>query len=160
MTTRAIYPGTFDPLTLGHLDIITRASRLFDHVILAIASNSTKKPMFTLEERVALAQQATCHLSNVGVTGFSELMADFAGKQQANVLIRGVRSVSDFDYERQLALMNNHLLPGLESIFLIPAEAYAFISSSLVKEVARHHGDISGFVTPEICQALLNKLND
>ena len=159
MTTRAIYPGTFDPLTLGHLDIITRASRLFDRVILAIAHNSTKQPMFTLEERVTLARQATCHLPNVEVTGFSELMADFARKQQANVLIRGVRSVSDFDYERQLALMNSHLLPGLESIFLIPAEAYAFISSSLVKEVARHQGDISGFVTPEICQALLNKLN-
>lgn len=158
MLTRAIYPGTFDPLTLGHLDIVTRASRLFNHVILAIAKNNSKQPLFTLDQRVALAQQATAHLPNVDVLGFSELMAIFARQQQANVLIRGVRSVSDFDYERQLAQMNSHLLPGLESVFLIPTEAYAFVSSSLVKEVARHGGDISGFVTPEILCALNEKL--
>ncbi len=158
MTTRAIYPGTFDPLTLGHLDIVTRAARLFDQVILAIARNNTKQPMFSLDERIALAQQATVQLPNVVVLGFGDLMANFARQQQANVLIRGVRSVSDFDYERQLAQMNNHLLPGLESVFMIPAEAYAFVSSSLVKEVARHGGDISGFVTGPVCQALLAKL--
>ncbi len=158
MTTRAIYPGTFDPLTLGHLDIVTRAARLFDQVILAIARNNTKQPMFSLDERIALAQQATSHLPNVTVLGFGDLMANFARQQQANVLIRGVRSVSDFDYERQLAQMNNHLLPGLESVFMIPAEAYAFVSSSLVKEVARHGGDVSGFVTGPVCQALLAKL--
>ncbi len=158
MTTRAIYPGTFDPLTLGHLDIVTRSSRLFNHVILAIARNNTKQPLFTLEERIALAEEATAHLPNVEVLGFSELMANFAKKQQANVLIRGVRSVSDFDYERQLAQMNNHLLPGLESVFMIPAEAYAFVSSSLVKEVARHGGDISGFVTSAVHQSLMAKL--
>ncbi|KGD79671.1 phosphopantetheine adenylyltransferase [Tatumella morbirosei] len=158
MTTRAIYPGTFDPLTLGHLDIVTRAARLFDQVILAIARNNTKQPMFSLDERIDLAQQATSHLSNVTVLGFGDLMANFARQQQANVLIRGVRSVSDFDYERQLAQMNNHLLPGLESVFMIPAEAYAFVSSSLVKEVARHGGDVSGFVTGQVCQALLVKL--
>lgn len=157
-TTRAIYPGTFDPLTLGHLDIVTRASRLFNHVILAVAQNSSKQPMFTLEQRVHLAQQATAQLPNVEVVGFSDLMAGFAEQQQANVLIRGVRSVSDFDYERQLAQMNSHLLPGLESVFMIPAEAYAFVSSSLVKEVARHGGDVSGFVTPEILSALKAKL--
>ncbi len=156
--TRAIYPGTFDPLTLGHLDIVTRASRLFNHVILAVAQNSSKQPMFTLEQRVYLAQQATAQLPNVEVVGFSDLMAGFAEQQQANVLIRGVRSVSDFDYERQLAQMNSHLLPGLESVFMIPAEAYAFVSSSLVKEVARHGGDVSGFVTPEILSALKGKL--
>jgi len=158
MTTRAIYPGTFDPLTLGHLDIVTRAARLFDQVILAIARNNTKQPMFSLDERIDLAQQATSHLPNVTVLGFGDLMANFARQQQANVLIRGVRSVSDFDYERQLAQMNNHLLPGLESVFMIPAETYAFVSSSLVKEVARHGGDVSGFVTGPVCQALLAKL--
>ncbi|GAA0491325.1 MULTISPECIES: pantetheine-phosphate adenylyltransferase [Tatumella] len=158
MTTRAIYPGTFDPLTLGHLDIVTRAGRLFDHVILAIARNNTKQPMFSLQERIALARQATAHLENVDVMGFGDLMVNFARQQQANVLIRGVRSVSDFDYERQLAQMNNQLLPGLESIFMIPAEAYTFVSSSLVKEVARHGGDISGFVTGPVHQALLEKL--
>ncbi|WP_294911974.1 pantetheine-phosphate adenylyltransferase [Tatumella sp. UBA2305] len=158
MTTRAIYPGTFDPLTLGHLDIVTRSARLFDQVILAIARNNTKQPMFSLDERIDLAQQATSHLPNVTVLGFGDLMANFARQQQANVLIRGVRSVSDFDYERQLAQMNNHLLPGLESVFMIPAETYAFVSSSLVKEVARHGGDVSGFVTGPVCQALLAKL--
>ena len=157
MTTRAIYPGTFDPLTLGHLDIVTRAGRLFDHVILAIARNNTKQPMFSLQERIALARQATAHLENVDVMGFGDLMVNFARQQQANVLIRGVRSVSDFDYERQLAQMNNQLLPGLESIFMIPAEAYTFVSSSLVKDVARHGGAISAFVTGPLPQALLEK---
>lgn len=158
MSIIAIYPGTFDPLTLGHLDIIARSARLFEQVILAVALNPSKKPLFSLEERVALAQQAVSHLSNVRVAGFSDLMADFAKRQQATVLIRGVRSVSDFDYERQLAQANQHLHPELETIFMTPSEKFAFLSSTIVKEVARHQGNIEGFVTPETRQALMAKL--
>ncbi|ARJ41982.1 pantetheine-phosphate adenylyltransferase [Pantoea alhagi] len=158
MSTRAIYPGTFDPFTLGHLDILSRAALMFDHIILAIAASPGKKPLFSLEERVALAQQATAHLPNVEVTGFSDLMANFARDRQANVLVRGLRAVSDFEYEMQLAHMNRHLLPTLESVFLMPAEEYSFISSSLVKEVARHGGEVKAFLPESVWQALLTKL--
>lgn len=116
MQKRAIYPGTFDPITNGHIDIVTRATQMFDHVILAIAASPSKKPMFTLEERVALAQQATAHLGNVEVVGFSDLMANFARNQHATVLIRGLRAVADFEYEMQLAHMNRHLMPELELV--------------------------------------------
>ncbi|QHM73056.1 pantetheine-phosphate adenylyltransferase [Mixta intestinalis] len=158
MSTKAIYPGTFDPLTNGHLDILSRAATMFDHVILAIAASPSKKPMFSLEERVTLAQQATAHLANVEVTGFSDLMANFARERQANVLVRGLRAVSDFEYELQLAHMNRHLLPSLESVFLMPAEAYSFVSSTLVKEVARHGGEVKAFLPEPVYQALLAKL--
>lgn len=158
MTTKAIYPGTFDPMTNGHLDLVTRASEMFNHVILAIADSSSKKPMFTLAERVALAKQVTTPLKNVEVLGFSELMADFAKKQDANILVRGLRSVSDFEYEWQLANMNRHLMPKLESVFLMPSEKWSFISSSLVKEVARHGGDITPFLPPPVTKALMAKL--
>lgn len=158
MSTRAIYPGTFDPFTLGHLDILSRAALMFDHIILAIAASPSKKPLFTLEERVALAQEATAHLPNVEVTGFSDLMANFARDRQANVLVRGLRAVSDFEYEMQLAHMNRHLLSSLESVFLMPAEEYSFISSSLVKEVARHGGEVKAFLPAAVYQALLAKL--
>lgn len=158
MSTKAIYPGTFDPLTNGHLDIVTRAARMFDHIVLAIAASPGKKPLFSLEERVALAEEVVMHLPNVEVLGFSELMANFARDQQANVLVRGLRAVSDFEYETQLANMNRHLLPELESVFLMPSGNYSFISSSLVKEVARHNGDVSAFLPPPILTALLAKL--
>lgn len=158
MTTKAIYPGTFDPMTNGHLDLVTRASRMFDHVILAIASNTSKNPIFTLQERVELATEVTVHLENVQVIGFSELMSNFAIQQNANILVRGLRSVSDFEYEWQLANMNCHLMPGLESIFLISSEKWSFISSSLVKEVARHGGDITPFLPAPVTAALLKKL--
>ena len=158
MTTKAIYPGTFDPVTLGHLDIVTRAAQMFDQVILAIAASPSKKPMFSLDERVALADQVVAHLPNVEVVGFSDLMANFARDQQANVLVRGLRAVSDFEYEMQLAQMNRHLLPTLESVFLMPSEGFSFISSSLVKEVARHSGDVSAFLPAPVHQALLAKL--
>lgn len=158
MTTRAIYPGTFDPITNGHIDILTRASRMFDDVILAIAASPHKKTMFTLEERVALAQQATTHLEKVQVTGFSDLMANFARAQNANILVRGLRTSGDFEYEMQLAHMNRHLMPELESVFLMPAKEWSFISSSLVKEVARHQGDVSHFLPAHVHQALLEKL--
>ncbi|MDN0123473.1 pantetheine-phosphate adenylyltransferase [Yersinia aleksiciae] len=158
MTTKAIYPGTFDPMTNGHLDLVTRASAMFSHVILAIADSSSKKPMFTLDERVALAKQVTASLKNVEVLGFSELMAEFAKKNNANILVRGLRSVSDFEYEWQLANMNRHLMPKLESVFLMPSEKWSFISSSLVKEVARHGGDITPFLPTPVTKALLAKL--
>lgn len=158
MEKRAIYPGTFDPMTNGHLDLITRAASMFDHVILAIAASPSKKPMFTLEERVTLATQVTAHLPNVEVLGFSELMAHFAQHQNAHILVRGLRAVSDFEYEMQLANMNRHLMPTLESVFLMPSKEWSFISSSLVKEVARHGGDIAPFVPEQIAQALGEKL--
>lgn len=158
MEKRAIYPGTFDPMTNGHLDLVTRAASMFDHVILAIAASPSKKPMFTLEERVDLATQVTAHLPNVEVLGFSELMAHFAQHQNAHILVRGLRAVSDFEYEMQLANMNRHLMPTLESVFLMPSKEWSFISSSLVKEVARHGGDIAPFVPEQIAQALGDKL--
>lgn len=158
MSTKAIYPGTFDPLTNGHLDLLARASLMFDQVVLAIAANPSKKPLFSLEERVALAKQATAHLPKVEVIGFSNLMAHFANEQQATILIRGLRAVTDFEYEKQLAAMNRHLMPTLESVFLMPSEQWSFLSSSLVKEVARHGGDITPFVTAPIANALAQKL--
>lgn len=136
MKTRAIYPGTFDPITCGHIDILERASKMFDHILLAIANSSRKNPMFTLDERVALAKDVCSHIPNVEVLGFSELMANFAKKQNANVLIRGVRSVADFEYEWQLANMNRHFAQDLESVFLLPSQNLSFVSSSLIKDVA------------------------
>jgi pantetheine-phosphate adenylyltransferase len=159
MSTKAIYPGTFDPMTNGHLDIVTRAALMFDHVILAIAASPSKKPMFSLDERVTLATQVTSHLDNVEVIGFSDLMANFAKAQGANVLVRGLRAVSDFEYEMQLANMNRHLLPTLESVFMMPSKEWSFISSSLVKEVARHGGDITPFLPQIITQALMEKIS-
>ena len=158
MSTKAIYPGTFDPITNGHIDIVTRAASMFDKVVLAIAASPSKKPMFSLDERIALAEQATAHLVNVEVIGFSDLMANFARAQQANILIRGLRAVADFEYEMQLAHMNRYLMPTLESVFLMPCKEWSFISSSLVKEVARHQGDVSHFLPANVHQALLNKL--
>ncbi|BDH44000.1 phosphopantetheine adenylyltransferase [Salmonella enterica subsp. enterica serovar Choleraesuis] len=159
MHTKAIYPGTFDPITNGHIDIITRACGMFNQVILAIAASPSKKPLFSLEERVNLARQATDHLDNLTVVGFSDLMANFARSHGANVLVRGLRTAGDFEYEMQLAHMNRHLMPGLESVFLMPTKEWSFISSSLVKEVARHKGDVSHFLPDNVHTALLGKLN-
>ena len=158
MSTNAIYPGTFDPITNGHIDITTRAASMFDKVTLAIAASPGKKPMFSLDERVALASAALAHLPNVEVMGFSDLMANFARTQQANILIRGLRAVADFEYEMQLAHMNRHLMPELESVFLMPSKEWSFISSSLVKEVARHAGDVTHFLPAHVHQALMDKL--
>lgn len=154
----AIFPGTFDPITCGHVELITRAAYLFQHLIVAIAFNPNKKTLFSLEERVAMAEQSLAHLDNVQVLGFSELMANFANKQQATVLVRGVRNINDFEYERQLADINRHLKPDLETIFLMSSPETGFISSSIVKDVALHHGDITGMVPKHVATLLLNKL--
>ena len=157
MHIRAIYPGTFDPLTNGHADIVLRAARLFETVIVAVAANPSKQPLFSLDERVALARQAFDDCQNVSVIGFSGLLADFAKSQQAQVLIRGVRAVADYEYEFQLASMNRSLNPELDSIFMTPSEKNTFISSTLVKEVCRHGGDVASFVPEHVKQALLAK---
>ena len=159
MNVKAIYPGTFDPLTNGHSDLVERAAKMFDHVTFAIAYNPNKQPFFTLDERVALANEVLGHIPNVDVIGFSGLLADLAKEQHANLLVRGLRAVSDFEFELQLANMNRSLNPDLESIFLTPSVENSFISSSLVKEVALHQGDISQFVHPTVEQALKEKIN-
>lgn len=159
MSIRAIYPGTFDPVTNGHSDLIIRASRLFGEVIIGVASNPSKQPRFSLEKRVEMIKQITADLDNVTVVGFSGLLVDFAKHHQAKVLIRGLRAVSDFEYEFQLANMNRRLSPDLESVFLTPAEGNSFISSTLVKEVVLHNGDVSQFVHPLVKAALEQKTN-
>ncbi|SKA51981.1 pantetheine-phosphate adenylyltransferase [Enterovibrio nigricans] len=157
--TRVIYPGTFDPITNGHVDLVERAASMFDEVVVGIAASPSKKPLFELKERVALAKEVTAHLDNVSVVGFSGLLVDFAKKYDANILVRGLRAVSDFEYEFQLANMNRRLMPELESVFLTPSEENSFISSTLVKEVALHGGDTSGFVHPTVLAALKERLN-
>ncbi|AWB66921.1 pantetheine-phosphate adenylyltransferase [Saccharobesus litoralis] len=159
MPITAIYPGTFDPITNGHTDLITRAAKLFDKVIIGVAFNPNKKPLFSLEERVALAQQVTQDMACVEVVGFTGLLVDFAKQQNASVLLRGLRTTVDFEYELQLASANKRLNHELESVFLPPSESCSFISSTLVKEIALHHGDISGFVPKPVEVQLLNKLN-
>ncbi|HIF9449534.1 TPA: pantetheine-phosphate adenylyltransferase [Photobacterium damselae] len=158
MTTRVIYPGTFDPITNGHLDLIERAAAMFDTVIVGVAYNPTKKPLFDLDERVSLAQSVTQHLPNVEIVGFSGLLVNFAKEHNANVLVRGLRAVSDFEYEFQLANMNRRLMSELETVFLTPAEENSFISSTIVKEVALHKGDVSQFVPQEVSIQLYKKL--
>ena len=152
--TRVVYPGTFDPITNGHLDLVERASRLFDEVVVAIAASEKKKPLFDLEQRIALAQDVVAHLPNVEVKGFSKLLVHFCQDEKANVLLRGLRAVSDFEYEFQLASMNRNLCDDVETMFLTPDEKYGFISSTLVREVARLNGDVTQFVGQEIAQAL------
>ncbi|RVU85852.1 pantetheine-phosphate adenylyltransferase [Leucothrix sargassi] len=159
--TTAIYAGTFDPITNGHTDLLRRACDLFDHVILAIATNSKKKPLFTLEQRIKLAEEVYGDKAdNLSIKGFSTLLTDFAHEEGATVLIRGLRAVSDFEYEFQLASMNRNLRPEIESVYLMPEEKYAFISSSLVKEVASLGGDVSRFVHPAVLDALHNGMED
>ncbi|RCU51074.1 MULTISPECIES: pantetheine-phosphate adenylyltransferase [Corallincola] len=161
MTTRVIYPGTFDPITNGHTDLIERAAKLFDEIIVGIAESPSKSPWFSLGERIKMAEQATQHLQNkVRVVGFSGLLVNFAKDHDATVMIRGLRAVSDFEYEFQLANMNRRLMPGLESVFLTPSESNSFISSTLVREVALHGGDVEQFVHPEVGQALMRLVSE
>ncbi len=158
MKVFAMYPGTFDPITLGHEDLVRRATTLFDRVVVAIADNpASKAPMFTTNERVAMAASALAGMENVEVTGYQGLTVDYARDNGLRVIIRGLRAVSDFEYEFQLANMNRHLTEEVETAFLTPTEKYTFISSTLVREVAELGGDVSEFVSPKIKRALLER---
>ncbi|HEY4555333.1 MAG TPA: pantetheine-phosphate adenylyltransferase [Lysobacter sp.] len=150
----AVYPGTFDPITNGHVDLVDRAARLFDRLIIGVAESPGKGPALPLELRVRLAQDALAHHPHVEVRGFNGLLAHFVAEVGAGVLMRGLRAVSDFEYEFQLASMNRHLIPDVETLFLTPAEQYGFISSTLVREIARLGGDVTGFVPPGVATAL------
>jgi len=158
MKRTAIYPGSFDPLTNGHLDVIQRAAKLFDHVIVAVAENESKQPLFTLAERVALVKQAVTKLPNVETDSFSTLLVEYVAAQKAQAIVRGLRAVSDFEFEFQLALMNRKLDESIETIFMMPKDTYTFLSSRIVKEIARLGGDVRSFVPPNVQIALKKKL--
>ncbi len=153
-TRIAVYPGTFDPITNGHVDLVDRAAPLFERMIVGVAESPGKSPALPMALRVKLAREALAHFPNVEVLGFDCLLAHFVSDLGAGVLLRGLRAVSDFEYEFQLASMNRHLIPDVETLFLTPAEEYGFISSSLVREISRLGGDVSGFVPPAVAQAL------
>ena len=155
-----MYPGTFDPVTRGHEDLVRRAIKLFDEVVVAIATNPDKKPLFSLDERVALASDVLKDLPGVSVTGYAGLTVDFARERGLSVIIRGLRAVSDFEYEFQLATMNRHLTDQVETVFLTPTEHYTFVSSSLVCEIARLGGDVSPFVHPHVVDGLTTKFGN
>ncbi|WP_018624036.1 pantetheine-phosphate adenylyltransferase [Kangiella aquimarina] len=157
MKKTVLYPGTFDPITKGHMDLVNRACRLFDKVVIAIAHSPAKKPLFSLDERVDMVRMIFADNPQVEVLGFRGLLANFARENNAIAVLRGIRAVSDFEFEFQLANMNRHLDPDLESIFLTPSEKYSYISSSLVREVASLGGDISAFVDERVEQALFDK---
>ena len=158
MNTKAISPGPFDPVTNGHIDLAERASKLFDTVIVAIARSPEKNPFFSLDERLALSKKTLSHISNLEVQPFSLLLIDYMRKNNAKIIIRGLRAVSDFEYEFQLAAMNRQLDSTIETVFLTPAENYTFVSASLVKEIASLGGDVSKFVHPIVLDALQAKL--
>ncbi|MDP6208710.1 MAG: pantetheine-phosphate adenylyltransferase [Roseibacillus sp.] len=153
-----IYPGSFDPLTNGHLDVIQRASRLFDRVLVAIARNGSKQPLFTTAERRALIEQSTDSLDNVSVDIFEGLLVEYVERQSGHAVIRGLRALSDFEYEFQMALMNRKLNEKVETLFMMPRASYSFLSSHLVKEIATLGGDVSAFVTPGVREALTERL--
>ena len=157
MKKKVVYPGTFDPITNGHVDLVQRASHLFDQVVVAVAANKKKKPLFTTEERVELARQVLTGYDNVEICGFDCLLKDLVEEKGAYGVVRGLRAVSDFEYEFQLANMNRVLAPSMESLFLTPAEHLSYISSSLVKEIASLGGDVSTFVPAEVEHALKTK---
>ncbi len=159
MITTAVYPGTFDPITNGHSDLVARAVRMFDRVILAIADNPEKSPLFSVEKRIDLARQVLIDEHRVDVIGFSGLLIDFSKQHDARVILRGLRAVSDFEYEFQLASMNRRLDPNIETVFLTPSENHTFVSASLVKEIARYGGDVGKFVAPVVFQALKSKFS-
>lgn len=155
MTVSVMYPGTFDPITRGHEDLIRRAARLFDRIVVAIAANPGKQPMFSLEERIGLSRRVLGELPNVEVAGYEGLTVDFAREHGLSAILRGLRAISDFEYEFQLANMNRHLTDEVETVFLTPTEKYTYISSSLVREVAMLGGDIDEFVSPPVAEALI-----
>jgi pantetheine-phosphate adenylyltransferase len=157
---RAIYPGSFDPVTNGHLDVVERARKLFDEVVVAIAYNDQKEPFFSLEERLDFLQQMTAPLSGVKVLPLDGLLVEFAVQHDARAIVRGLRAVSDFEFEFQMALMNRKLEATVETIFLMPKEEYTYLSSRIVKEIARLGGDVAAFVPPPVARALAAKLGE
>lgn len=157
MTVSAMYPGTFDPITRGHEDLVRRACRLFDKVVVAIAANPGKEPMFSLDERVELATAVLSKIDNVEVTGYAGLTVDFALENDLQVIVRGLRAISDFEYEFQLANMNRHLTDDVETAFLTPTEKYTYISASLVREICSMGGDVAEFVSPQVRDALMKR---
>ncbi|GEM78159.1 pantetheine-phosphate adenylyltransferase [Vibrio superstes] len=158
MKNHVLYPGTFDPLTNGHLDIITRAANLFEKVTVCVAASPSKNTMFSLDERVSMLRESVAHLGNVEVEGFSGLLVEFAKQKKANLLVRGLRTTMDFEYEFGLTSMYRKLVPELESIFLTPSEEFAFLSSTIVREVAIHGGDVEGFVPAAVFQQIQKKV--
>ncbi|AKM30997.1 pantetheine-phosphate adenylyltransferase [Pandoraea faecigallinarum] len=156
----AIYPGTFDPLTRGHEDLVRRAAGIFDKLVVGVADSRNKKPFFTLEERIDIAREVLGHYPNVSVEGFSGLLKDFVRKHQARVIVRGLRAVSDFEYEFQMAGMNRYLLPDVETMFMTPSDQYQFISGTIVREIAQLGGDVSKFVFPSVEKWLVTKVGE
>lgn len=154
----AIYPGSFDPLTNGHLDVVQRAAKLFDRVVVAVAENESKHPLFTLDERVTLVRKAIAKIPNARADSFNGLLVDYVAQQKAQAIVRGLRAVSDFEFEFQLALMNRKLDEDIETIFMMPKDTYTFLSSRIVKEIARLGGDVSSFVPAPVQAALMKKL--
>ena len=158
MKRTAVYPGTFDPVTNGHLDLVERASRQFDRLIIAILRHDEKQPVFTLEERMELLRETVARFPNVEVDSFHGLLVDYARRVGAGTIVRGLRALSDFEYELQMAMMNRRLAPGLETVFLMPSEAYSYLSSRIVREVARLGGDLTGLVPEQVVAALRRRL--
>ncbi len=150
----ALYPGTFDPITYGHIDVIERATQLFDHLYIVIAINSKKTPLFSTEERIELAEKSLLHLNNVSVVSHNGLLVDYAKSIHASAIVRGVRAVTDFEYELQIAQMNRKIEPSISTIFLMPHEKYSYLNSSIVRELARYHQNVEEFVSPVVSEAL------
>jgi len=159
MSVKAIYPGTFDPPTNGHIDLIQRGAKLFDHLTVAILSNLVKDPLFTVEERVEMLKEVTNSLENVSIATFHGLMVEFARQQGASAILRGIRAISDYEYEFQMALMNRRLAPEIETVFLQPAGRYSFVSSRMLKEVFSFGGDVTGLVPPNVLKRLRGRIS-
>jgi pantetheine-phosphate adenylyltransferase len=160
MDVKALFPGTFDPPTNGHVDLIQRGSKLFGHLVVAVLNNPGKNPLFTVEERVEMLQESTSSLANVSIAKFDGLMVDFARQQGASAVLRGIRAISDYEYEFQMALMNRRLAPEIETVFLQPAGRYSFVSSRMLKEVFRFGGDVSGLVPPNVLRRMRGRINN
>jgi pantetheine-phosphate adenylyltransferase len=160
MSVKALYPGTFDPPTNGHVDLIQRGAKLFGHLTVAILNNPDKNPLFTVEERVEMLKEVTSSLPNVSIATFNGLMVEFARQQGASAVLRGIRAISDYEYEFQMALMNRRLAPEIETVFLQPAGRYSFISSRMLKEVFRFGGDVTGLVPPNVLKRLRGRINN
>lgn len=153
----AVYPGTFDPVTNGHIDLIERSLRMFDEVVVAVASNPKKQPLFSLDERVGMLREATRDCANVVIEGFDTLLVEYLGQKKAVAIIRGLRAISDFEYEMQMALMNRRLNSSVETVFMMPSEEYSYLTSTIVKEIASYNGDVQGLVPPKVVGQLRKK---